>query len=183
MTDALHSIRSLLCSSINCTPRERMFRHTRRSVSGMSLPSWLKPGPIYVKRHVRNKGDPFVDEAQLLEINPTYARVRLNNGRKTSVSIRDLAPCCEEQDVETDVPGSETPVEKEQDVETDVPGSETPVENDPDVNVDSVLEGPADESCEGAAGGEAVDEGDVILPRRSARARKPVNRCGAVPYM
>ena len=143
-----------------------MFRHTRRSVSGMSLPSWLKPGPIYVKRHVRNKGNPFVDEAQLLELNPTYARVRLNNGRETSVSIRDLAPCCEEQGVETDVSGSETPVE-----------------NDPEVNVDSVLEGPADKSCEGAAGGEAVDEGDVILPRRSTWAQKPVNRYGAVPYM
>ena len=51
------------------------------------------------------------------------------------------------------------------------------------MNVDSVLEGPADESCEGAASGDAVDEGDVILPRRSTRARKPVNRYGAVPYM
>ena len=126
----------------------------------------MKPGPIYVKRHVRNKGDPFVDEAQLLELNPTYARVRLDNGRKTSVSIRDLAPCCQEQGVETDVPGSETPVE-----------------NGPKANVDSVLEGRADESCEGAAGGEAVDEGDVILPRCSTRARKPVNRYGALPYM
>ena len=85
--------------------------------------------------------------------------------------------------METDVSGSETPVEKEQGVETDVPGSETPVENDPEVNVDSVLEGPADESCEGAAGGKAVDEGDVILSRRSTRARKPVNRYDAVPYM
>ena len=65
MTDALHSIRSLLCLSINCTPHERMFRHTRRSVSGMSLPSWLKLGPIYVKRHVRNKRNSFIDEAQL----------------------------------------------------------------------------------------------------------------------
>ena len=63
MTDALHSIRSLLCLSINCTPHERMFRHTRRSVSGMSLPGCLKLGPIYVKRHARNKGDSLVDEA------------------------------------------------------------------------------------------------------------------------
>ena len=85
--------------------------------------------------------------------------------------------------MKTYVPGTETPVEKEQGVKTDVPGSETPVENDPEVNVDSVPEGPADESCEGAAGGEAVDEGDVILPRRSTRAWKPVNRYGAVPYM
>ena len=72
-----------------------MFRHTRHSVCDMSLPSWLKPGPIYIKRHVCNKGDPFVDEAQFLELNPTYARVRLNNGRETTVSIRNLAPCCQ----------------------------------------------------------------------------------------
>ena len=77
--------------------------------------------------------------------------------------------------METDVPGSETPVEKERGVKTDIPSSETPVENDPEVNVDSILESPADKSCEGAAGGEAVDKGDVTLQRRSTRARKPVN--------
>ena len=62
MTDALHSIRSLLCSSIDCTHHERMFCHSRRSVSGMSLPSWLKPCPVYVERLVRNKGDSFVEK-------------------------------------------------------------------------------------------------------------------------
>jgi len=45
LSDALHSIRSLLCTSTNCTPHERMFRHARRSVNGTSIPSWLKPGP------------------------------------------------------------------------------------------------------------------------------------------
>ena len=49
LQDALHSIRSLLCTSINCTPHERMFSHARRSVNGTTIPSWLKPGPIYVK--------------------------------------------------------------------------------------------------------------------------------------
>ena len=171
---AKHSIRSLLCSSINCTPHERMFRHTRRSVSGMSLPSWLKPGPIYVKRHVRNKGNSLVDEAQLLELNPTYARVCFNNGRETSVSIRDLAPCCEEQNVESDVPGSETRVENEPMVH---------VKNDPEVNDNTVVENPANESCESTTGSQNVNENDVILPRRSTRARKTVNRYGAVPYM
>ena len=39
MTDALHGIRPLLCSSIDCPPHERMFCHTRRAVSDMSLPS------------------------------------------------------------------------------------------------------------------------------------------------
>ena len=44
--DALHSIRSLVCTSTNCTPHKRMFNHARRSVNGSTIPSWLKPGPI-----------------------------------------------------------------------------------------------------------------------------------------
>jgi len=69
-----------------------MFHHARRSVNGTSIPSWLKPGPIYVKRHVRNKDEPLVDEAELLDINPSCAQVRLTDGRETTVSIRDLSP-------------------------------------------------------------------------------------------
>jgi len=45
-----------------------------------------------VKRHVRNKDEPLVDEAELLEINPSYAHVCLNDGRETTVSICDLSP-------------------------------------------------------------------------------------------
>ena len=60
-----------------------MYHDTRRSINGMSLPSWLKSGPIYVKRHVHNKGDSFVDEVQLLELSSAYARVGSNNGRET----------------------------------------------------------------------------------------------------
>ena len=92
LSDALHSIRSLLCTSTNCTPHERMLHHARRSVNGTSIPSWLKPGPINVKHHVRNKDEPLVDEAELLEINPSYAHVRLKDERETTVSIRDLSP-------------------------------------------------------------------------------------------
>ena len=39
---------------------------------------WLKPGPIDVKRHVRNKVDSLVNKAQRLEQNPAYARARFN---------------------------------------------------------------------------------------------------------
>ena len=56
------------------------------------MPTWLKPGPIYVKRHVRNKHEPLVDEAELIELNPNYAHVRMQDGRETTVSIRDLSP-------------------------------------------------------------------------------------------
>ena len=79
LTDVLHSMRSLLCTAINCTPHERMFSHSRKSFNGVSLPSWVKPGPICVKCHVRNKNDPH------------YAHVKLNDGREINVSLRDLA--------------------------------------------------------------------------------------------
>ena len=91
LSNALHSVRSL-CTSTNCTPHETMFHHARRSVNGTSIPSWLKPGPIYVKRHVRNKDESLVDEAELLEISPSYAHVHLKDGRETTVLIRDLSP-------------------------------------------------------------------------------------------
>ena len=90
LTDVLHSMRSLLCTAINCTPHERMFSHSRKSFNGVSLPSWVKPGPVYVKCHVRNKNDPLVEEAELIEANPHYAHVKLNDERKINVSLRDL---------------------------------------------------------------------------------------------
>ena len=103
LLDALHSIRSLLCTETNATPHERMFQHSRKSTSGNSLPSWLlTPGPVYLKRHVRNsKYDPIVDEVQLLEANPRYAHVRLPDGRESTVSLRHLAPVGDERQFET----------------------------------------------------------------------------------
>jgi hypothetical protein len=94
LPDALHSIRSLLCTSTNATPHERLFNYQRRSTSGTSVPSWLStPGPVLLKKHVRNsKYDSLVDEAELIEANPQYAHVRLQDGREKTVSLRDLAP-------------------------------------------------------------------------------------------
>ena len=81
LPNVLHSIRSLLCTATICTPHERMFCHYRKSYNGVSLPSWVKPGPIYVKNHNRNdKSDLLVEEAELLEANPQYAYVRLEQG-------------------------------------------------------------------------------------------------------
>ena len=67
-----------------------MFIHARRSVNGPALQSWLKPGPIFVKKHIRNKDDSLVEEAELIECNPTYAHVRLSSGRETTVSVRNI---------------------------------------------------------------------------------------------
>ena len=91
LTDVLHSMRSLLCTAINCTPHGRMFSHSQKSFNGVSLPSWVKPGPVYVKCHVRNENDPLVEEVELIEANPHYAHVKLNDGREINVSLKDLA--------------------------------------------------------------------------------------------
>ena len=45
-------------------------------------PSWLlTPGTVLLRRHVRNKGDPFCDPVELVEGDPTYSVVRLPDGR------------------------------------------------------------------------------------------------------
>jgi len=94
LPDALHSIRSLLSTATNATPRERMFNFTRRSSSGHSMPSWLcEQGTVLLRRHVRHsKTEPLVDEVELLQANPNYAHVRYADGRETTVSTRHLAP-------------------------------------------------------------------------------------------
>ena len=94
LPDALHSIRSLLCTSTNATPHERMFTYERRSVSGRSLPTWLlQPGEILIKKFGnRSKYEPAVDTVELLEANPSYAHVRFRDGHEDTVSLRHLAP-------------------------------------------------------------------------------------------
>ena len=93
LQDALHSTRSLLCTSTNSTPHERFFRFQRRSMLGKSLPNWLlNPGPVFLRNHVRNKGDPLCEEVELIESNFSFAHVRFPDGRETTVSTKDLAP-------------------------------------------------------------------------------------------
>ena len=77
-----------------------MFTYSRKSSAGCSLPNWLKLGPILVKPHVRNKNDPLLADAELLEVSPAYGTVRLTNSCEINVSLRDLAhaPVCEHYD-------------------------------------------------------------------------------------
>ena len=94
LCEALHSIRSTLCTSINTTPHERFFTFQRRSSVGKSIPTGLVvPGKALLQRFVRkNKTDPLVDEVDILDINPTYANIRYSDGRESTVSLQDLAP-------------------------------------------------------------------------------------------
>ena len=94
LPNVLHSIRSLLCTSTNMTPHERLLGFPRRSGTGTSLPTWLSsPGPVLLRRWVRrSKQEPLVDEVELLEANIQYAHIRHADGREDTVSIKDLAP-------------------------------------------------------------------------------------------
>lgn len=99
LPDALHAVRSLLCTATNATPHERLFNYARRSSVGDTIPSWLcHPGPVLLKRHVRaSKTDALVDEVELLHANPQYAHIRYPNGKEDTVSIRHLAPSGSEE--------------------------------------------------------------------------------------
>ena len=94
LPQVLHSLRSLLCTTTNETPHERFLKFPRRSSFGLSVPTWLteESDTVFLKRHVRNKYDPLVDEVELVRANPNYAVVRHPDGREATVSTRDLAP-------------------------------------------------------------------------------------------
>ena len=94
LPDVLHANRSLLCTATNSTPHERLFKHPRRTSLGNALPTWLMtPGPILIKNYYRaNKYDPLVNEVELIDANPNFAKVRYVDGTEANVSIKDLAP-------------------------------------------------------------------------------------------
>ena len=93
LPDALHSIRTLLCTATNATPHERFFVFQRRSTSGTSVPTWLtEKDTALLKRNVRHsKQEPLCDEVEILHVNPSYAHVRTPDGREKSVSLKQLA--------------------------------------------------------------------------------------------
>ena len=66
--------------------------------------TWLRPGPIYVKRHVRSKVDLLVNDAEIIEASPKFAHFRLNNGSETTVSLRGLAPHLQQIDGDSNNP-------------------------------------------------------------------------------
>ena len=147
--------------------------HARRSVNGPALPSWLKPGPIFVKKHVRNKDESLVEEAELIECNPTYAHVRLSSGRETTVSVRDIAPRV--QNTALPENNGET-IFIDSDVSLDNVGDRSSSINDcvsdrgASIN-DKVVNESIDANSVDA---QVESASENVVPRRSTRDRKPV---------
>lgn len=130
LQESLHAIRSLLCTATNCTPHERFFVHPRRTSNGVTLPSWLTPGPVLAKRNVRHsKYDDNVEEVELLEVNPQYALIRREDGSEATVSLRHLAPKGTPTPNAGDTTEQENPVTSGEALqECNVPETEPPVE-------------------------------------------------------
>ena len=93
LSEALHSLRTLLRTATNEAPHDRIFKFLKRSMSGRNVPVWLtETGTVLVRKHVRDKYDPHVDEVDSLSANQNYAVIRHPSGREAAVSTTDLAP-------------------------------------------------------------------------------------------
>ena len=155
LPDALHSVHSLLCTATNETPHERFLNFSCRSSTGSSIPSWLaEPGPVYVKRHVRNsKFDPLVEKVDVLQANTHYAHIRYSDGREITVSTKHLAPCGQEELLE--------------------PPSSIRL---PVAEPDGPSKLPHDKGHHADKTPESTKEPEPMLLRRSQRERRPVDR-------
>ena len=176
MPDVLHAQRSLLCTATNCTPYERMFNYPRKTATGSSFPSWLQPGRrVLVKRHVRGKFDPLADDADLLEINPMYGKVRLQTGREMNVSIRDLAPLPEQttNDIRPQATSDNTITNNVLPNNNDLSGS------DVSSYEEEIRESDSTSSIETSLTNELLPAApELHWVRRSQRTRRPVKKYG-----
>ena len=170
LPDALHSIRSLLCTASNATPHERLFASPRRSTNCSALPTWLtSPGKVLYKRQVRHsKYEPLVDEVDLLEANPQYSHIRFPSGNESTVSTKYLAPM-----------GNLSEVEGETALQNSTPSAEAEKPDAVIENSETDETHPTEESRSQIYNEAASPtEKRPIETRRSARDRKPPTRYG-----
>ena len=163
------------CTATNSTPHERLFKHPRRTSLGNALPTWLMtPGPILIKNYYRtNKYEPLVNEVELIDANPNFAKVRYHDGTEANVSIKDLAPA-----------GNDTPfIDKSNNEKAEVEIRNDFINSTPPIN-DAQAESP-NNTCENSVSDESnstitQNDTDTILDelRRSDRVRKPPVRLG-----
>ena len=163
LPQALHAVRSLLCTATNETPHDRIFTYPRKTSTGINLPTWLQAQPkqVLVKNQTRtSKMEPLVVRADLLHLNPNSAQVRLPSGTETTVSLREIAPCPDSKEIEPP---------------TQINHSQHALHND---NIELVMR---PETNDTAGDSPAIREESSLthsptLPRRSGRIRNPVDR-------
>ena len=169
LPDALHSLRSLLCTATNCTPHERLFSFPRKSVSGTSMPTWLTtPGKVLLRKFVRNKDESLVQEVELLESNPLYAHIKYPGGKEDTVAIKDLAPSVNDTNETSDGPNISC-----EDSSYNAPEERLSSRNSIPIN------GPSTSEDRDRLNSTPLEETHAVEPpRRSNRIRKPPDRFG-----
>ena len=107
---------------------------------GAKAPSLVtEAGLVYVRKHVRDKYDPVVEEIDLLHANPNYAVVQSLEGREVTASARDIAPTPagpgDAKDSQSLLQSNETPfstLERTDSCSHDFPGTNN-LDNQPDL--------------------------------------------------
>ena len=119
------------------------------------------PGPILLKRFARaSKFEPLVDEVELIEANPRYARVRFSDGTEDTVSNKRLAPSS------NSVVDPPYEIEQLQNKNGRNTGVHDQSQADNNYQIKTV-----EPDCD-----EVASELPNPLPRRSQRARRPPDR-------
>ena len=169
LPEALHAIRTLVCTATNETPHFRFLGYPRRHSPGSVLPDWLlETGRVLLKKHVKqSKYEDDCEEVDLLECNPSYARVKLRSGHEKSVSLRDLAPLPPSHVTATPPASIEHPANFGQNIDS-------PVNN----SVESDAFCPADTSLRGVTNEEPPppSQTDAASVRRSSRSTRQPDR-------
>ena len=68
LSEALHCIRSLLCTTTNCIPHERLFSFPRKATFGEALPSWLIQSDSALLRKVVRDNNAVYSDIWLLHL-------------------------------------------------------------------------------------------------------------------
>ena len=171
LPDALHTIRSLLCTATNSTPHDRLFGFARRSMLGQSVPDWLlKGGTVLLRNFTRNKTEPLGIQVELLDANPKYALIRYADGHESTVSTGDLAP----------YPVGEGEQESAELIEEDKDGlQEEPNQNEGSDTLENSLQESLPKSNGNSSSSSELSDVDVPPPlRRSTRITRRPDRYG-----
>lgn len=90
LLQALHSIRTLMCTFTNQTPHEHLFSHDMKLASGVSLDE--QPGAHPYVPFCKMKENSLVEKVQLLRCKPKYANLQYSYGREDMMPTHPLTP-------------------------------------------------------------------------------------------
>jgi len=91
---SLGNIRSLMNTSTNESPHERFFSFDRRSFVQQNENNEVnRQRYMYLRKFVRGKTDPLVEQVEVINFNPKYSEIRYKDGREDKVSNNDLSSC------------------------------------------------------------------------------------------